>query len=177
MNLVQYLPHEEASGIADLDPTMPKHSKVCYSAIKKLVESAVLHHCVNCIGMINNFRCKYRLINTTNALYNFRRSGAIAPRPEEGRISCTDAMGDDACMIEMTDEELIQAYIKAAANESSPIPFGAEVRRKTAGDELIARGITEIRLPAFVDPFKVRGSNEDARKCVEPLVALGKEWG
>jgi hypothetical protein len=47
------------------------------------------------------------------------------------------------------DQELIKAYVHAAANESSPLPWGSEARRKALGDELLARGVTEFRLPAF----------------------------
>jgi hypothetical protein len=70
----------------------------------------------------------------------------------------------------MNDAELIKAYIKESANESSPCPFGAEARRKALGDELIARGITEFRLPAFGRPFPVRGSDKDATKIEYRLV-------
>lgn len=75
---------------------------------------------------------------------------------------------------ELSESELIRIYVKAAANESSSLPFGAEERRKAAGDELLRRGIREIYLPIFVDPFPVRGSESDARKCTEKLVPGGK---
>jgi hypothetical protein len=75
----------------------------------------------------------------------------------------------------MNDAELIKAYIKESANESSPCPFGAEARRKAIGDQLIARGITEFMLPAFGKPFKVRGSDVDALKIEYRQVPLGQE--
>jgi hypothetical protein len=77
-------------------------------------------------------------------------------------------------MKDLSDNELIKLYIKAAANESGDLPFGAEARRKEAGDELLARGITEIRLPAFVDPFPVKGSDVDARKCKTMFTRSGR---
>jgi hypothetical protein len=70
----------------------------------------------------------------------------------------------------MNDAELIKAYIKESANETSHCPFGAEARRKVIGDELIARGITEFRLPAFGRSFPVRGSDKDAPKIAYKLV-------
>ena len=76
-------------------------------------------------------------------------------------------------MKDLSNEELIRLYIKSAGREIDPCPFGAEGRRKAAGDELIARGITEIRLPAFVEPFKVRGSDHDAPKITIPLIPPG----
>ena len=75
----------------------------------------------------------------------------------------------------MDDQELIRAYIKEAANESSPCPFGAEARRKAIGDQLLARGITEYWLPAFGRPFPVRGSDKDAVKIEYRQVPLGQE--
>jgi hypothetical protein len=63
-----------------------------------------------------------------------------------------------------SNDELIKAYIHESANETGPHPFGAEARRKALGDELLARGITEIELPAFERTFAVRGSTVDARK-------------
>ena len=54
------------------------------------------------------------------------------------------------------------------------MPWGAEDRRKAAGDELLARGITEIRLPAFVDPFPVKGSDVCARKCATVFSRSGR---
>ncbi len=60
-------------------------------------------------------------------------------------------------MKDLSDNELIKLYIKAAANESGDLPFGAEARRKEAGDELLARGITEIRLPARLDRWAEEG--------------------
>ena len=77
-------------------------------------------------------------------------------------------------MKKLPDNELIKLYIKAAANESGDLPFGAEARRKEAGDELLARGITEIRLPAFVDPFPVKGSDVGARKCATVFRRSGR---
>ena len=77
-------------------------------------------------------------------------------------------------MKDLPDKELIRLYIKAVANESSDLPFGAEARRKAYGDELLARGITEIRSPAFVDPFPVRGSDTDARKCTTVFSRTGR---
>ena len=64
----------------------------------------------------------------------------------------------------MDNEELIKAYIHESANETSPAPFGAEARRKLLGDELLRRGITEFKLPAFDRTFPVKGSAVDARK-------------
>lgn len=77
-------------------------------------------------------------------------------------------------MKDLPDDELIRIYIHAAARESSDLPFGAETRRKEAGDELLARGITEIRLPAFVDPFPVKGSDVDAGKCTTVFTRSGR---
>ena len=74
----------------------------------------------------------------------------------------------------LPDNELIRLYIKAAANESSDIPWDAEKRRKVYGDELLARGITEILLPAFVDPFPVKGSDVGARKCATVFSRSGR---
>lgn len=67
-------------------------------------------------------------------------------------------------MDNLTNDELIRAYIHESANETGPQPFGAEARRKALGDELLARGITEFKLPAFERTFAVRGSTVDARK-------------
>lgn len=64
----------------------------------------------------------------------------------------------------MDDQELIKAYVKESANETGHCPFGAEARRKALGDELISRGITEFKLPAFGRSFPVRGSDVDAGK-------------
>ena len=77
-------------------------------------------------------------------------------------------------MKDLSDNELIKLYIKAAANESGDLPFGAEARRKEAGDELLSRGIAEIRLPAFVDPFPVKGSDVGARKCATVFSRSGR---
>ena len=79
-------------------------------------------------------------------------------------------------MKDLSNDELIRLYIKSAAREIDPLPFGAEGRRKAAGDELLARGITEIRLPAFERPFKVWGSDKDAPKIDIPLLPHGKSW-
>lgn len=77
-------------------------------------------------------------------------------------------------MKDLPDNELIKLYIHAAARESSDLPFGAEDRRKAAGDELLSRGIAEIRLPAFVDPFPVKGSDVGARKCATVFSRSGR---
>jgi len=84
------------------------------------------------------------------------------------------AVEEGGGMKDLPDNELIKLYIKAAANESGDLPFGAEARRKEAGDELLARGITEIRLPAFVDPFPVKGSDVGARKCATVFSRSGR---
>jgi hypothetical protein len=73
------------------------------------------------------------------------------------------------------DQELIKAYVHEASNESGQLPWGAEARRKALGDELLARGITEFRLPAFQKTFKVRGSDQDAPKIEYRQVPLGQE--
>lgn len=98
-------------------------------------------------------------------------------RPHTGVCSAgclSDDFAGGICMKDLSDNELIKLYIKAAANESGDLPFGAEARRKEAGDELLARGITEIRLPAFVDPFPVKGSDVDARKCKTMFTRSGR---
>lgn len=77
-------------------------------------------------------------------------------------------------MKNICNEDLIRLYIRAAAREASDLPFGAEARRKEAGDELLARGITEIRLPAFADPFPVKGSDVDAMKCKTAFTRSGR---
>ena len=77
-------------------------------------------------------------------------------------------------MKDLPDNELIKLYIHEAARESSDMPFGAEDRRKAAGDELLSRGIAEIRLPAFVDPFPVKGSDVGARKCATVFSRTGR---
>lgn len=79
-------------------------------------------------------------------------------------------------MKDLSDAELIKLYIKSKIAESDPCPFGAEERRKNAGDELILRGITELKLPALVDPIKVLGSDHDALNFHYKLVPVGKSW-
>jgi len=95
--------------------------------------------------------------------------GQAAPEAEDQGPKCTGWS-----MKDLSDVELIRLYIKATANESGDLPFGAEARRKAAGDELISRGITEIHLHAFTDPFPVRGSDVDARKCTTIFTRTGR---
>ena len=79
-------------------------------------------------------------------------------------------------MRDLSDDELIEIYCKAKVQESSDIPWNAEARRKAAGDELLSRGITEIKLSFCALTCKVRGSDVDARKNTTPLVTMGKGW-
>lgn len=73
---------------------------------------------------------------------------------------------------------MIKSYCKEFAQECSDLPFGAEERRKQIGDELIRRGITEIKSDMFIDPFKVCGSEfareEDPDRYLHQLM---RHWG
>jgi hypothetical protein len=77
-------------------------------------------------------------------------------------------------MKDLSNEELIELYCKASAQESSDLPWGAEERRKKAGDELLSRGLTEIKLSFCEMVVKVRGSDVDARKNTTVFSGSGR---